>query len=302
MRGLSSLFPCALLAVVVAATAGCGGPAAPEIRRTDFDVAPNVPAGSPAATHWDWFVKNVRTWSPKFAVQLVRGTIDVTTLGTTRIQVMRADVADLARVAPELAVLALPLLFESEDEADFVLDRHVLPDVRRRLDARGLSLLAWTEGAPRVLYASGPPAATAAPRLATLDAHAAGAGAPADAPAVLLDLGTVPGLVLASNAWFDALPPRDEDALRSAYATREARADTRRVAGELLATLATRATHAVRMLTVEERRAWRAALEPQRRATVAALGAEAASLYAIVERGRADYAAAAGPGGTPEGR
>lgn len=291
MRGLPSYFSSALLACVLAAVGGCGGANSPEARRTDFDVAPNVPVGSPAATHWEWFVKNVRTWSPKFELQLVPGSIELAALGTTRVQVLRADVADLSRVVPELAVLALPLLFATDAEADFVLDRHVLPEVRRRLDARGLALLAWTEGAPRVLYASGPPDDPTALRMATLEAHAAGAGAPADATAVLLDLGATPGLVLASSAWFDALPPRDEDTLKMAYATRDARADTRRAAGETLAALAVRPTHAVRVLTDEERREWRTALAAQHRAAVDALGAEARSLYELVERGRAEHAA-----------
>lgn len=292
MRGLHAVFSCVLpVAVLAAVLAGCGGGTSPEARRTNFDVAPNVAPGSPAATHWDWFVKNVRTWSPKFELRLVPGTVPLADLGTARVQVLRADVADLSGVVPELAVLSLPLLFESDAEADFVLDRHVLPEVRRRLDARGLSLLAWTEGAPRVLYTAGTPAGTTAPQLATLDAHAAGSGAPAGTSAVLLDLGAAPGMVLAPNAWFDALPPRDEDTLRMAYATVDARADTRRVASDVLAALAARPTHAVRVLDDAERHEWRAALEPHRRAAVAALGADAESLLALVERGRADYAA-----------
>lgn len=307
MRGLSSIFSrarrtarprllAAPVAAIVVATgiaqlAACGGADAPETRRTDFEVAANVPAGSPAARHWEWFVKNVRTWSPKFDVRLAAGPAGVDRLGEGRLRVVRADLGELAHVAPELALLELPLLFASDAEADYVLDRHVLPDVQRRLDAHGLALLAWAEGAPRVLYAGAGAPGSEAPQVVTLDAHAAGTGAPTGTSAVLLDGGAAPALVLAAGAWFDALPPRDEDALRMAYATRDARADTRRAARDTLTALASRPSHAVREPTPEERLAWRAALEPQRAAAIAALGPEARSLQAVVERGRAEFAA-----------
>jgi hypothetical protein len=130
---------------------------------------------------------------------------------------------------------------------------------------------------------------------APLAAHAAldGSSVRLAGPPVLLDAGHVPGLILAANAWFDPLSPRDEDVFRMAYATRDARADTRRVAAETLARLASDPALAVRAPTDEERARWREQLAPSRASAAAALGPNGESLLAVVERGRAEFAAAA---------
>jgi hypothetical protein len=281
------------------ALAGCGREgASPAETRTTLDVAASTATGTPAERHWQWFVTNVRSWAPEYRVALVNRTAEngPGSLAGGRPGIVHAQPTELAALVPELALLEQPLLFLSDAEADYVLDRHLLPEVRRRLDARGLTLLGWTEGEPRVAYLADEQVGPALPQ-AALAAHAAAdaaAARPAGAP-VLLDSGHVPGLIVAANAWFDPLSPHDEDVFRMAYATRDARADTRRVAAETLARLAAEPALAVRTPTDEERARWRGQLAASRAAAAAALGADGESLLAAIERGRAEFAAAPPP-------
>jgi tripartite ATP-independent transporter DctP family solute receptor len=53
--------------------------------------------------------------------------------------------AALATSVPEISVLELPYLFGSSDEADRVLDRVLLEDLRARLLQRGYVLVLWSE-------------------------------------------------------------------------------------------------------------------------------------------------------------
>jgi hypothetical protein len=278
---------------------GCGQDRpAKATRGTHVDIAVTAAPGSPSERHWQWFVTNVRTWAPGYVVGLVPRTPEngLPSLQAGRAGIVKADAAEAAEILPELGVLELPLLFASDAEADYVLDRHVLPELRRRFDAKGLALLALTEGEPRVgriawLTEARPPAEGA--RAAVSDIAALGTSGPSTAgpsgERVLLDSGHVPGFVLAANAWFDPLSPHDEDVFRMAYATTEARADSR-AALEATMTEASRAAR-LELPGEDERVAVRAALEPPLSARAQALGAEAASLYAIVERGRAEFAA-----------
>jgi hypothetical protein len=288
----------ALLALAAGTLAGCGD-APSQARRTAVEVAATVtPVGSPAERHWQWFVTNVRSWAPEYAVALAPRTPEngPRSLADGRPAIVHATPAEAAALVPELALLELPLLFVSDAEADHVVDRHVVPEIRRRLDARGLALLAVTEGEPRVGYVAA--AASTAPVLEGVAALAAHAADPAAArgvyggAAMLLDTGHVPGLVLAANAWFDPLSPHDEDVFRMAYALEDARADTRRVAGETVARLAGDPVLAVRLPAGEERERWREQLAASRASAAAALGPAGESLLAAVERGRAEFAAA----------
>jgi TRAP-type C4-dicarboxylate transport system substrate-binding protein len=285
----------AILCVAALVLAACGRDgASPAETRTTLDVAASTTTGTPAERHWQWFVTNVRSWAPEYRVALVSRTTEngPASLAGGRAGIVHAQPVELVALVPELALLTQPLLFVSDAEADHVLDRHLLPEVRRRLDAHGLTLLGWTEGEPRVAYLGREPVGIDVAQ-APLAEHAALDGASvrlAGAP-VLLDAGHAPGLIVAANAWFDPLSPHDEDVFRMAYATRDARADTRRAAGETVARLADDPVLAVRLPTDEERRRWREQLAGSRTSAAAALGPAGESLLAAIERGRAEYAA-----------
>ncbi len=62
-----------------------------------------------------------------------------------RIQMFGGSTAALATIVPELYVLESPFLFESDEEADFVLDRHARPHVRTLLASKGFVFYQWAE-------------------------------------------------------------------------------------------------------------------------------------------------------------
>jgi hypothetical protein len=274
--------------VATLALAACSRPG----EGPSVDVAATAAVGSTAERHWQWFVTNVRSWAPEYRVGLVPRTADngPRALAAGRSGVAHASLAEAADVLPELALLELPLLFDSDAEADHVLDRHLLPEIRRRLDAHGLALLAWTEGEPRVAYVTG--ATFDGATLAPLAMHVEGtATAPAGSRALLHDGGHVPGLVLASNAWFEPLSPHDEDVFRMAYATLDARSDTRRETAAVLARLERDPKRAVGVPSADERARWRGELAAERERRAGEFGAAGTSLLALVERGRAEFVA-----------
>jgi TRAP-type C4-dicarboxylate transport system substrate-binding protein len=288
----------ALLAAVLV-VGGCGREGgAKTTRGTTLDVAVTAAPGSPSERHWQWFVTNVRSWAPEYVVALVPKTAanGLESLRAGRAGIVKSEIADAAAVLPEVAVLELPLLFASDAEADHVLDRHVLPDLRRRFDAKGLTLLALTEGEPRVAeiaHATAPQAspgedAGVAILAVTPLGDGAGTAAPRGRERVLLDTGHVPGFVLAPNAWFDPLTPHDEDVFRMAYATAQARADSRAAAAATIATAT--GGGALRVLADDERARVRERLAASHSARAKELGPDAESLLALVERGRMEFA------------
>ena len=62
-----------------------------------------------------------------------------------RIQIAGSSFAGVATLVPEIAMLSLPFLFDSEDEVDFVMDHYMLDPFRGLFEAVGLHLLHWTE-------------------------------------------------------------------------------------------------------------------------------------------------------------
>lgn len=290
-----------LAAAALLVLAACGGKGDATATGGNVDVVVTTLAGSPAERHWQWFVTNVRSWAPEFRVALVPRTAEngLGSLSGRRPGIVHASPRELAGLVPELALLDQPLLFLSDAEADHVLDRHLLPEVRRRLDARGLALLAWTEGEPRVVYARDDglaPSPSHDGSIVPLATHADVGAARPGGVAVLLDSGHVPGLVLAASGWFDPLTPHDEDVFRLAYATKDARADTRGATTELLAALGRDADSAVRVPTAAERARWREQWAPARMSAAAAHGADGESLLALIERGRAEFDGLPSPG------
>src|SRR5688572_18554368 len=65
------------------------------------------------------------------------------------IQLWGGSTGALATVVPELAMLELPYLFRTAEEADHVLDKVVFEDMKKLLASRGLTLLFWAENGYR---------------------------------------------------------------------------------------------------------------------------------------------------------
>ena len=62
-----------------------------------------------------------------------------------RIQVAGGSFAGVATLVPEIGLLSLPFLFDSEAEVDFVMDRYMLDSFRELFGRINLYLLHWTE-------------------------------------------------------------------------------------------------------------------------------------------------------------
>lgn len=62
-----------------------------------------------------------------------------------RLQIGGFSLQGLATVVPELSVLLAPYLFDSQAQADFVLDEYLTDAYRELLAQRGLTLLQWSE-------------------------------------------------------------------------------------------------------------------------------------------------------------
>lgn len=65
------------------------------------------------------------------------------------IQLWGGSTGALASVVPELSVLELPYLFQSLEEADYILDEVLFDDLKKLLAERGFVLLFWAENGHR---------------------------------------------------------------------------------------------------------------------------------------------------------
>lgn len=66
-----------------------------------------------------------------------------------QIQGVGASTGAIASIVPELAVLELPYLFKSAEEADYVLDKVILPTVEKAFRDKGLVFGFWSENGYR---------------------------------------------------------------------------------------------------------------------------------------------------------
>lgn len=66
-----------------------------------------------------------------------------------QIQGVGASTGAIASIVPELAVLELPYLFKSAEEADYVLDKVILPTVEKAFREKGLVFGFWSENGYR---------------------------------------------------------------------------------------------------------------------------------------------------------
>ncbi len=85
-----------------------------------------------------------------------------------RVQLSTASFASSSSIVPEVALLSLPYLFESEAEIDFVIDTYIDEEFRRLFAAQDLVLLRWMDVGWVNLYSVQPvlqPAAARGKRL-----------------------------------------------------------------------------------------------------------------------------------------
>jgi len=200
MRRLTFLAAALLLAA-------CGSPSQDASPRDRYrvSVAAQSSTGGAGAANWQRFVDNVKVWAPQFTVTIdgpseagpASGWAAAVQDGTLQMAALPPEEAEA--IVPELAVLGLPGLFASHEEADHVLDQAVFETYRKLFLARNLSLLEWygDDWADR----------------ATRNQYRA-------------------GVIVANKDWFDRLTPHDRDVFAHAYGSAgQARADSRAAAG-----------------------------------------------------------------------
>jgi len=185
----------------------CGSPSqdAPPRDRYKVSVAAQSAQDEMSVANWQRFVDNVKVWAPQFTVTIqgpseagpVSGWAAAVQAGTLQMAALPPEAAEA--LVPELAVLGLPGLFASYEEADDVLDQAVFEAYRKLFLARNLSLLEWYDDD----WAD--PAARSRYRA---------------------------GVIVANKDWFDRLTPHDRDVFAHAYGSAgQARADRRAAAG-----------------------------------------------------------------------
>ena len=73
-----------------------------------------------------------------------------------RAQMGILSIGALAALVPELSLLIAPFLFESEREADFVMDRYLFKPYAKLLATRGITLMKWEDGGWHQMYGRKP--------------------------------------------------------------------------------------------------------------------------------------------------
>jgi TRAP-type C4-dicarboxylate transport system substrate-binding protein len=100
---------------------------------------------------WLEFEQRLESQLPDFDVRLlIRGETGpeeqmLAMLRRGRLQIAGGSFAGVATLVPEIALLSVPFLFDSEHEVDFVMDRYMLEPFRELFAAQGLRLMQWTD-------------------------------------------------------------------------------------------------------------------------------------------------------------
>lgn len=139
-----------------AAVATCGAATLGRSAFAEEPVAAKLATVAPDGTPWAEQVKSFKERVEAGTQKRVRlkpfmggalGDENVTASETKRgsIQLWGGSTAALASVVPELALFELPYLFRDYAEADQILDRVVLEEMKKALQAKGLVLLFWAE-------------------------------------------------------------------------------------------------------------------------------------------------------------
>jgi TRAP-type transport system periplasmic protein len=123
-----------------------------EARKTRVKMATVAPDGTPWANILQNVEKEVEAKSKnKIDVKLylggqLGGEIEILQgIRRGRIEGGGLTVASLASVFPEINILETPFLFESNEEADFILDNYLYEPFKKIFDKKGLVLVCWAE-------------------------------------------------------------------------------------------------------------------------------------------------------------
>jgi TRAP-type C4-dicarboxylate transport system substrate-binding protein len=160
MRRLAAVACLALLAAC--GTKEPGEEQAPRQPRNEVTVAGFSLPGSVDERNWQRFEQNVNAWAPEFRLKLlIRGAggpeeTQFSNLRRGRVQIVGGSLAGAAAIVPELAVLQAPYLFESQAQADYVMDEVLLEPFRRIFAEQGLRLIQWLDIGWVNLYARQP--------------------------------------------------------------------------------------------------------------------------------------------------
>jgi TRAP-type C4-dicarboxylate transport system substrate-binding protein len=136
--------------------------APPRQARNEITVAGLSLPGSVDERNWRRFEQNVKAWAPEFRLKmLIRGEggpeeTMFANLRRGRVQIVGGSLAGAAAIVPELAVLQAPYLFESQAEADYVMDELLLEPFRRIFAEQGLRLIQWLDIGWTNLYSRAP--------------------------------------------------------------------------------------------------------------------------------------------------
>lgn len=119
--------------------------------------------GDPGDMMWQKYLENAKTLSNGAAdvKPLIRGETGgeenmMGALRRNRIQVAGFSESGMSKQIPEYAVINLPFLFDSAEEADFVIDNHLADFFRPLTEAAGMEVLSWMEVGFMNLYAPKP--------------------------------------------------------------------------------------------------------------------------------------------------
>ncbi len=154
----------AVASLTFLAACGQGDPGNEPARapRNEVTVAGLSLPGSVDERNWRRFEQNVNAWAPEFRLKmLIRGEgggeeTMFANLRRGRVQIVGGSLAGAASIVPELAVLQAPYLFESQAEADYVMDEVLLEPFRRIFAEQGLRLIQWLDIGWIHVYARGP--------------------------------------------------------------------------------------------------------------------------------------------------
>ncbi|NKB44317.1 MAG: hypothetical protein GKS03_08580 [Alphaproteobacteria bacterium] len=319
----------------------CLQPGALKAQTTQMIAASSAAPGSTIKDHFLAFEETLnKTFDGKIAITLLvdgeAGSEETSLSGLRRgrVHFSAVSVAAAATAVPELSVLMMPYLFDSDEEADFVLDNFIFEHFQDLFRDKGLTFIRWLDSGWAVVYGRKPIvlpedvvgyrmrsalALTAQAFLEAVDADVIPLTFADIIPALqtgLVDGGATspfmfltgglyehatdltltrhalnPGTIIANARWFESLSPKNQKAVKDAYAASSIlRADTRRQTCESYGTLRERGI-TIRTLNPSQGQAWRDAVIPTHQTMLANIGGQADIIYGAIQDGKAAFAA-----------
>ncbi len=129
----------------------------------EFRVVGSSPPNSPWSMQWQRFSEHLAeaqdvSLEPSLYVhgQLGDPERSIQSLQRGRVQLGGFPLSAAAALVPEVALLHAPFVFTSEAEIDHVIDHYLEPAFNELFEARGVTVLSWTEAGWNHLYASRP--------------------------------------------------------------------------------------------------------------------------------------------------